>query len=82
MIEFPKIILASASPRRAEILRTVGWPFEALPVDIDETRHHGESAIDYVQRLAREKATAAHDGHLSPDPRAPPVRHTRHPGKR
>jgi len=59
MIEFPKIILASASPRRAEILRTVGWPFEALPVDIDETRHHGESAIDYVQRLAREKATAA-----------------------
>ena len=59
MIEFPKIILASASPRRAEILRTVGWPFEALPVDIDETRHNGENAIDYVQRLAREKAVAA-----------------------
>src|SRR6476469_5627583 len=59
MIEFPEIILASASPRRAEILRTVGWPFEALPVDIDETRHNGETAIDYVQRLAREKATAA-----------------------
>ena len=59
MSEFPKIILASASPRRAEILRTVGWPFEALPVDIDETRHNGENAIDYVQRLAREKAVAA-----------------------
>src|SRR5881394_2567526 len=59
MIELPKIILASASPRRAEILRTVGWPFEALPVDIDETRHNGENAIDYVQRLAREKATPA-----------------------
>src|ERR1700745_3052387 len=59
MIELPKIILASASPRRAEILRTVGWPFEALPVDIDETRRAGESAIDYVQRLGREKAVAA-----------------------
>ena len=55
MIEFPKIILASASPRRAEILRTVGWEFEALPVDIDETRRAEEDAIAYVQRLAREK---------------------------
>jgi len=59
MIDLPKIILASASPRRAEILRTVGWPFETLPVDIDETRRAGENAIDYVQRLAREKAAAA-----------------------
>lgn len=59
MIEFPKIILASASPRRAEILRTVGWPFEVLPVDIDETRRVAEGAVDYVQRLAREKADAA-----------------------
>ena len=59
MIQLPNIILASASPRRAEILRTVGWPFEILPVDIDETRQAGESAVDYVQRLAREKAEAA-----------------------
>jgi len=59
MIELPRIVLASASPRRAEILRTVGWPFETLPVDIDETRRAGESAIEYVQRLAREKAEAA-----------------------
>ena len=59
MIELPKIILASASPRRAEILRTVGWPFEALPVDIDETRRPEENAVDYVRRLAREKADAA-----------------------
>lgn len=59
MIELPKIVLASASPRRAEILRTVGWPFETLPVDIDETRQRAESAADYVQRLAREKAEAA-----------------------
>jgi septum formation protein len=59
MIELPNIILASASPRRAEILRTVGWPFETLPVDIDETRQKSEAAVDYVQRLAREKAEAA-----------------------
>ena len=59
MIELPRIILASASPRRAEILRTVGWPFETLPVDIDESRRDGEEAANYVQRLAREKAEAA-----------------------
>lgn len=59
MIELPRIVLASASPRRAEILRTVGWPFEALPVDIDEARRADENAVDYVQRLAREKAEAA-----------------------
>ena len=59
MIELPKIILASASPRRAELLRTVGWPFETLPVNIDETRRAEEKAFDYVQRLAQEKANAA-----------------------
>src|SRR5437016_4830679 len=59
MIELPKIILASASPRRAEILRTVGWPFETLAVDIDESRREGEDATDYVRRLALEKAAAA-----------------------
>jgi septum formation protein len=59
MIELPRLILASASPRRAEILRSVGWPFEALAVDIDETRHQDEGAVAYVGRLAREKAQAA-----------------------
>ena len=59
MIELPKIVLASSSPRRAEILRSVGWPFQTLPVDIDETRRLGETAVGYVQRLAREKAEAA-----------------------
>ena len=54
-----RLVLASASPRRAEILRTVGWPFETLPVDIDESRLGGEGAANYVQRLAREKAEAA-----------------------
>jgi septum formation protein len=59
MIELPRIILASASPRRAEILRTVGWPFEARPVQIEESRRAAEDAAGYVQRLAREKAEAA-----------------------
>ena len=59
MTDLPKIVLASASPRRAEILRTIGWPFEALAVHIDESRRQDESAATYVQRLAREKAEAA-----------------------
>jgi septum formation protein len=59
MIELPKIILASASPRRAEILRTVGWPFETMPVNIDESRQPDEDAVAYVTRLAGEKAQAA-----------------------
>lgn len=55
----PKLILASGSPRRAEILRTVGWPFEKLVVDIDESRRAGEDAATYVERVARAKAEAA-----------------------
>src|SRR5215471_19317972 len=59
MTELPRIILASASPRRAEILRTAGWPFASFPVDIDEARSPAEDAVSYVERLAREKAEAA-----------------------
>jgi septum formation protein len=58
IIELPKIILASGSPRRAEILKTVNWPFEIMPPDIDETRQINEAAGPYVQRLARAKAEA------------------------
>jgi len=53
-----KLILASSSPRRAEILTTVSWPFEAVAAGVDETQKNGEAPIDYVQRLAREKAEA------------------------
>jgi septum formation protein len=53
------LVLASASPRRAEILRAVGWPFEKLAVNIDESRSRSEGAVAYVERLAREKAEAA-----------------------
>jgi septum formation protein len=51
-----KLILASSSPRRAEILASVGWPFEIAVAGIDETRFAGEEPIRYVQRLARSKA--------------------------
>ncbi len=54
-----KLILASSSPRRAEILRAVDWPFEVAAVDIDESRRERESPVAYVERLAREKAEAA-----------------------
>ncbi|MDQ3817942.1 MAG: Maf family protein [Acidobacteriota bacterium] len=54
-----KLLLASGSPRRAEILRAVGWPFETMATDIDETFLEGESAESEVKRLALAKAEAA-----------------------
>jgi septum formation protein len=39
-----------------EILRAVGWEFEAIPADIDETRQADEDAVSYVKRLAKTKA--------------------------
>jgi septum formation protein len=56
MINLPKIVLASASPRRSEILRSVGWDFVKHVADIDESERPDESPEDYVVRLAREKA--------------------------
>jgi len=56
LITLPKLILASGSPRRAEILRSVGWEFEKHSADIDETERAGENPAHYVQRLAKEKA--------------------------
>jgi septum formation protein len=54
-----KLILASASPRRAEILRNAGFTFDIFPADVDETILADEAAEDYVRRLAEEKARAA-----------------------
>jgi septum formation protein len=54
-----KLILASASPRRAEILRNAGFPFDIFPADVDETILRDERAEDYVRRLAEEKARVA-----------------------
>ncbi len=61
----PRLVLASGSPRRAEILRAVGWPFEAVSADVDEALRAGESPARYVERLAREKAEAVARGRLS-----------------
>lgn len=58
MIELPKLILASGSPRRSEILTSVGWEFDKYVADIDETELLDELPEDYVVRLAREKAEA------------------------
>ncbi len=52
------IYLASQSPRRAELLKQIGVPFQKLICDIDETPSPQEAASDYVLRMAREKATA------------------------
>lgn len=52
----PVIILASASPRRAELLESAGIRFVVVPGHIDETPLPGEQPVDHVVRLAREKA--------------------------
>ncbi len=54
----PDLILASASPRRLELLATIGVAARACPVNLDETPRPDEPARDYVLRLAREKALA------------------------
>lgn len=55
------IYLASASPRRRQLLRQLGINHRVRPVDIDESHRPGETARDLVVRLAREKAQAAVD---------------------
>jgi septum formation protein len=52
------LVLASASPRRQELLRNAGIPFVVQPADIDERMLAGEAPRDCAQRLAREKALA------------------------
>jgi septum formation protein len=52
------LILASQSPRRAELLRNAGIRFEVRPADVDESLRSGEDSLEYVMRLAQEKALA------------------------
>lgn len=52
------LCLASASPRRRELLAQIGVPHLVQPADLDETPRVGEAPADYVERLAREKAAA------------------------
>jgi septum formation protein len=63
------LVLASASPRRRELLERLGLRLAVVPADIDETPHAGEAARDYVRRVAREKCVALqqtrHQHHLA-----------------
>ena len=54
----PQVILASASPRRRELLTLVGIAHTVVPADVDESVRMSESPPAYVERLARDKARA------------------------
>ena len=54
----PRIILASASPRRAELLRQIRVEFELLPSQVEERPHPDEAPADYIIRIARAKVIA------------------------
>ncbi len=81
-----RLVLASSSPRRADLLRQLGLVFEIVPADVDESRLPDEPPASYVERLARDKARAilapdsvvvaadtavVHDGHLLGKPAHP-----------
>ncbi len=56
---YSKIVLASSSPRRKEMISWLNIPFEIMPANIEESYHTNEKAFPYVRRLAREKAEKA-----------------------
>jgi septum formation protein len=58
-----KLILASGSPRRRELLTRARVDFEVVQSDLEEVRHPNESARDYASRMAREKALAVSARH-------------------
>ena len=57
------LVLASSSPRRAELLRAAGIRFEVAPANVDERQHAGEDAETYVRRLAFDKAARVAGNH-------------------
>lgn len=58
-----KLILASASPRRRELLSSIGLEFEVLPSNVPEVHREGEAPEEYVARLSRDKAEALAKAH-------------------
>ena len=56
-----RLVLASRSPRRQQLLEQIGVRFEVQPVDVVEQRADGESPHEYVRRVARDKARAGLD---------------------
>lgn len=63
VVTLPKLLLASSSPRRSQILQIVGWPFEVGAFEVDETLRANESPREYVERLAAAKAQASANVH-------------------
>jgi len=59
----PRIVLASQSPRRAELIGRLGLEFDTIPADIDEAPFAGEAPDAHAERLAREKAQAVAASH-------------------
>ena len=57
----PSLVLASASPRRRELLAQIGLSVDVVPADIDESILPGEGAVQYVGRLAQAKAAVVAD---------------------
>lgn len=68
-----RLVLASASPRRAEILHNAGITFKVRAALVDESPHQGELPSDYVQRLALEKARAVADENTAEQPMNEPA---------
>jgi septum formation protein len=62
-----RLILASASPRRRELLAQAGYAFSVEAADLDESRREGEAPDAYVRRLAQEKAQAVFAMHREED---------------
>jgi nucleoside triphosphate pyrophosphatase len=59
IIAIVRLVLASASPRRADLLRAAGYDFDIVKTDVDESIRAGETPETYVRRLAAEKSAAA-----------------------
>lgn len=70
--DMTRLVLASASPRRRELLTQAGYVFDVIPAHIPEDVKAGEDPIAYVTRLAREKAQAVY-AQMSPDAHDPIV---------
>ena len=66
------LILASASPRRRQLLALAGWPFDVSTADIDETPLNNEAPGEFVSRLSQAKARAV-ASRLASDSSEPPV---------
>jgi septum formation protein len=61
-----RLLLASASPRRAALLSAAGYTFDVLAADVDEQVRAGEAPAVYVRRMALEKSAAAQKAHAAP----------------